>query len=59
MTHGEALAIIQLLDECKRDISLKNVKKVARAIGIKVVDEEKACLEEMIQVRLNIKAEQE
>ncbi len=58
MTRGEALAIIQMLESCKRDISLKNIKKVAKAIGVKVVDEERACLEEMIRVRLDIEAEE-
>jgi hypothetical protein len=41
MTQGEALAILQLLDSCKREISFRNVKRVARAIDIKVTDQEK------------------
>ncbi len=59
MTKGEVLAIIQMLDSCKKDISLRNVKKVARAIGAKVVDEERELVEKEIQVRLDIKREEE
>ena len=59
MTKGEALAIIHMLDACGKELSFKSIKKVARAIGIKVVDEERAALEKMIQVSLNIKKEDE
>ena len=59
MTRGEALAIICMLDSCKKELSFRSIKKVARAIGIKVVDEERAYLEKLIQISLDIKKEDE
>lgn len=59
MTIGEALAIIQMLDTCEKDISFRNIKKIAKAIDIKIMDEERECLEKMIQERLAIKREEE
>lgn len=59
MTIGEAQAIITMLDKCKRDVTFKSIKKVARAIGIEVVDGERKPLEKMIQTHLDIKREDE
>ena len=59
MTRGEALAIIQMLDTCKKDISFRSIKRVAKAIGIKAVDGERVALEKMIQARFDIKREDE
>jgi hypothetical protein len=54
MTFGESLAIISLLENCNRDLSIKNIKKVARALNMKVVDGDELHLKKMIQVRKEI-----
>jgi hypothetical protein len=49
MTYGEVLAIIQMLEKCKKAINPKSVKKVAAAIDIKVTAAEMERIDAIIK----------